>query len=260
MGLCLETETRYYVASFSEPAVAFAQRIRGYGGIENKVHYVRDVTRGIDYKIKAKQFVKIYAQLACLIPFNNFHWEKLHWFLKFLIPKLIVKNPHQDQIDKLLNSVDLSTYGIERVTLNAAIALDESTRELDPQNPNVRGYHDEEKQYDPLDDIIAAFNNAHSGQWDENPKVQKIKLLNMARNVAKNPDYQTQVVNNPDPQNSRLAIAQLIKQAVNGERRKELTLYKNYSQDAAFQLAIENSIIRILETALRNPSLDLLAG
>ncbi|NEO76711.1 hypothetical protein [Moorena sp. SIO4G3] len=34
-------ETRYYVASFIETAVEFAQRIRGYWGVENKVHYVR---------------------------------------------------------------------------------------------------------------------------------------------------------------------------------------------------------------------------
>ena len=146
------------------------------------------------------------------------------------------------------------------MTLNAAIALDESTSELDPQNPNARGYHEEEKDYDPLDEIIATFNQAHFAAWDTTPEEQKIKLINIARSVAQNPDYQTQVVNNPDPQNSRLAITQLIKQAVNSERRKELTLYKNYSQDKDFQLALENSIIHILETAINNPNMDLLAG
>ncbi len=45
----------------------------------------------------------------------------VYWFLKFLIPKLIVRNPQQDRFDELLNSIDLSTYGIERVTLNQAI-------------------------------------------------------------------------------------------------------------------------------------------
>jgi len=44
----VETETRYYVASFVESAEQFAQRIRGYWGVENKVHYVRDVTQGED--------------------------------------------------------------------------------------------------------------------------------------------------------------------------------------------------------------------
>ena len=44
----LETETRYYVASFLESAESFAQHIRGYWGVENKLHYVRDVTQGED--------------------------------------------------------------------------------------------------------------------------------------------------------------------------------------------------------------------
>ncbi|EDX77724.1 Type III restriction enzyme, res subunit family [Coleofasciculus chthonoplastes PCC 7420] len=208
----------------------------------------------IDFKIKAKQFVKIYAQLACLIPFNNLHWEKLHWFLKFLIPKLHVRNPQHDQLDELLNSVDLTTYGIERVTLNQAIPLDADSREINPQNPNPRGYHEDEKHHDPLDEIIATFNQRFFGQWNATPEEQKIKLVKLARHVATNPNYQTQVVNNPDTQNSRLAISKLIKQAINQERRNELTLYRNYASDADFQRALETSIIRILEADRNNPA------
>ncbi len=40
----VSTETRYYLASFIDTAQAFGERIRGYWGVENKVHYVRDVT------------------------------------------------------------------------------------------------------------------------------------------------------------------------------------------------------------------------
>ncbi|MBE9223830.1 hypothetical protein IQ215_14125, partial [Cyanobacterium stanieri LEGE 03274] len=86
---------------------------------------------------------------------------------------------------------------------------------------------------------------------------QRIKLVNIAQNVARNPDYQTQVVDNPDAQNSRLAIAHLIKQAVNQERRKELSLYKNYSQDPDFQKAFEHSIMRILEATLTDSNINL---
>ena len=38
------SETRYYISSLSLTAQEFAERIRGYWGVENKVHYVRDVT------------------------------------------------------------------------------------------------------------------------------------------------------------------------------------------------------------------------
>ncbi len=44
----IQTETRYYIASFIGSAQEFARRIRGYWGVENKVHYVRDVTQGED--------------------------------------------------------------------------------------------------------------------------------------------------------------------------------------------------------------------
>lgn len=43
--------------------------------------------------------------MVAIIPFNNVNWEMLHWFLKFLIPKLKVKDPDQDKLDELLNSV-----------------------------------------------------------------------------------------------------------------------------------------------------------
>ncbi len=44
----LERETRYYISDLSETAFDFYQRIRGYWRVENKVHYVRDVTFGED--------------------------------------------------------------------------------------------------------------------------------------------------------------------------------------------------------------------
>lgn len=56
------TETRYYIASFVDTAEAFGQRIRGYWGVENKVHYVRDVTQGEDAsRIRTTPLVQIWA-------------------------------------------------------------------------------------------------------------------------------------------------------------------------------------------------------
>jgi predicted transposase YbfD/YdcC len=58
----VSTETRYYIASFVETAQAFAERIRGYWGVENKVHYVRDVTQGEDAsRIRTPPLVQSWA-------------------------------------------------------------------------------------------------------------------------------------------------------------------------------------------------------
>ena len=43
-----ELSTRYYISDVRESAFRLYQRIRGYWGVENKVHYVRDVTQGED--------------------------------------------------------------------------------------------------------------------------------------------------------------------------------------------------------------------
>ena len=55
-------ETRYYIASFRDTASAFAERIQGYWGVENKVHYVRDVTQGEDAcRIRTSPLIQIWA-------------------------------------------------------------------------------------------------------------------------------------------------------------------------------------------------------
>ncbi len=207
-----------------------------------------DDEQRIDFKIKAKQFVKIYAQVAAIIPFNNVNWEMLHWFLKFLIPKLKVKDPDQDKLDELLNSVDLSTYGLERSRLETKIGLDASETELEPQNPNVRGGHFGDGDKDPLDEIVRAFNERHFAGWEATPEEQRVKFINIAKHVMNHADYKAQVEDNPDSQNRQLALERLIQQAISVERRRELDLYKRYASDPDFKRAFDASIFRMLSS------------
>ena len=44
----IEREICYFISDLQESAAEFARRIRGYWGVENCVHYVRDVTFGED--------------------------------------------------------------------------------------------------------------------------------------------------------------------------------------------------------------------
>ncbi len=208
-----------------------------------------DDEQRIDFKIKAKQFVKIYAQVAAIIPFNNVNWEMLHWFLKFLIPKLKVKDPDQDKLDELLNSVDLSTYGLERSRLETKIGLDASETELAPQNPNVRGGHFGDGDKDPLDEIVRAFNERHFAGWEATPEEQRVKFINIAKHVMNHADYKAQVEDNPDSQNRQLALERLIQQAISVERRRELDLYKRYASDPDFKRAFDASVSRLLTSA-----------
>lgn len=199
-----------------------------------------------DLKIKAKQFVKIYGQMASIMPFEMLAWEKLFWFLKFLIPKLVVKDPDADNLDELLHSVDLSTYGLERTKLNAAIGMDDSETELDPQNPNPRGAHGP-KEEDFLENIIRNFNERWFHGWEATPDEQRVKFIQIGKQVWAHPDYESKVANNPDVQNSDLALRRIIDEIMGQQRRKEMDLYRLYAKDEGFYQAFFDTMKRMVK-------------
>lgn len=200
-----------------------------------------------DYKIKAKQFVKIYAQMASIMPYEIVEWEKLFWFLKFLVPKMIVKDKDKDILDELLNAVDLSTYGLERVRLGAKIELDPIEAQLDPQNPNPRGAHANEEKKDPLDEIIKNFNERWFKGWDATPDEQRAKFIHIIDKVKAHKDFKQNYEKNTDEINKKLAITKIIDEVINNERRKELELYRLFATNETFKLGLMENI----EMALR---------
>ena len=200
----------------------------------------------IDFKIKSKHFVKIYGQMASIMPYEIVAWEKLYWFLKFLIPKLKIEDPDKDLIDALLESVDLSTYGLERVKLNHSIGLDDSETELDPQNPNPRGAHGGEEEHDPLDEIIRNFNERWFQGWSATPEEQRVKFVNIADNIKAHPDFEEKFQNNQDTHNRDLAFEKIFEEVMLKQRKNEIDLYKLLAKDGAFKSAMQQSLRSML--------------
>ncbi|MCF8004031.1 MAG: type I restriction endonuclease subunit R [Chromatiaceae bacterium] len=204
----------------------------------------------IDFKIKARQFVKIYSQMASIMPFEIIAWEKLFWFLKFLLPKLKITDPGQDQLDALLEAVDLSSYGLERTKLNHSIDLDASPSELDPQNPNPRGYRDGDPDKDPLDEIIRTFNERWFQGWSATPEEQRVKFINVVNSIRSHPDYSEKYAANTDPYTRELALDKMLQDVMLKRRKEELELYKLFASDPAFKTAWSQSIEQMLSEKL----------
>lgn len=200
-----------------------------------------------DFKIKAKQFVKIYGQVASIMPYEVKKWELLYWFVKFLIPKLVVIDKEKQIIDELLESVDLSTYGLERIKLNHAIGLDDTETELDPQNPNPRGAYDGDKEEDHLDEIISNFNERWFQGWDATPEDQRIKFVQISDRVKAHPDFKEKFQENPDNQNRDLALRRIIEEVFAKQRKQDIELYKLHAKDEAFNLAMFDTLKMMVE-------------
>lgn len=198
-----------------------------------------------DFKIKAKQFVKIYGQMAAIMPFEILEWEKLFWFLKFLVPKLPVRPDAIDGLDALLESIDLSTYGLERVRLNESIGLDDNESEVGPQNPNPRGAHGGEEEHDPLDLIIKSFNERWFQGWEATPEDQRVKFISLTKSIQAHPDFQLKVLENTDEQNKNLAFQKILDDVMSKQRKQELDLYRLYAKDDAFKTAFYDTMKRM---------------
>ena len=199
-----------------------------------------------DFKMKCKQFVKIYSRVAAIMPFEVKEWEKLFWFLRYLIPSLHIEGPNMDSMKDLLDSVDLNTYGLRRTALNEPIILDAGEATIDPLKPTMVSAGGGEETTDPLDEILKEFNSRWFNGWDATPDDQKMKLVSVAQAVAADEDYKSLVVGNPDQQAVDALMIEIIDRIMRQKRKGDNSLYKEYHQNEGFKAGFRNVIMRML--------------
>ena len=199
-----------------------------------------------DFKMKCKQFVKIYSRVAAIMPFEMKDWEKLFWFLRYLIPSLHIEGPDIDSMKDLLDSVDLNTYGLRRTALNESITLDAGEASMDPLKPKMVSAGGEDVTKDPLDEILKEFNNRWFKGWDATPDDQKMKLVSVAQAVAADDDYQKLVVGNPDQQAVNTVMIEIIDRIIRQKRKGDNSLYKEYQQNESFKADFRNIVMTML--------------
>lgn len=84
----------------------------------------------VDFKGKAKAFVRTYGFLSSILPYTNADWEKLSIFLNFLVSKLPA--PVEEDLSKgILATIDMDSYRVEKKAV-AKIQLPDADAELDP--------------------------------------------------------------------------------------------------------------------------------
>lgn len=198
-----------------------------------------------DFKMKCKQFVRVYSRVAAIMEFEMLDWEKLFWFLRYLIPSLHIINPVIDLKD-LLDSVDLNTYGLRRTALNETITLDAGETVVDPIKPVMVDAGGDAEPTDPLDKILADFNERWFKGWNAAPEDQKAKLISVAKAVADDEDYQTLVVGNPDQQAVAEAMITIVDRIMRKQRKGDMSLYKEYQQNEGFKHNFIGVIDRML--------------
>lgn len=201
-----------------------------------------------DFKMKCKQFLRVYSRVAAIIEYEVIDWEKLYWYLRYLVPDLHVDSQEEDLKD-LLDSVDLNTYGLRRTSLNETVVLDAGESALNPIKP-IMIHAGEDDDKDPLDVIIKEFNEHWFRGWSATPDDQKIKFIRVAKAVLDDNDYQDLIIGNPDQQAVNKTRAMIIDKAVRNMRKSDMSLYKSYQQNEQFREDFRAVIIKMLSDSL----------
>ena len=151
-----------------------------------------------DFKMKCKQFVKVYSRIAAIMAFDAPAWEKMYWYLRHLIPQLRVPENGGIDVSDLLDKTDLNTYCLSRTALNEQIVLNAEEAIINPLAPTMVNAGGTEEDRTQFDIILQHFNERHMNGWDATPEEQRTKVIRVAELVRANARYLSQVVGNPD--------------------------------------------------------------
>ena len=210
----------------------------------------------VEFKIGAKQFVKLYSRLASIIPFNRAEWEKLYQLLKPLIPMLEVKTKESEALNELLDSVNLDTYAIERTALAQTIKLDDEGVVIDPTNPNPYSNHNPEPEMNTLDQIVEQFNDRWYKGWEATPEEKRFKLTSFAEQVAKHPDFQHKYAETTDEAHRSIEFANMVKEIIVKDKRNQIDFYRLFVEDEAFRTALISGVRQVVDGKLEHSIVD----
>ncbi|NLR63027.1 type I restriction endonuclease subunit R [Chitinophaga varians] len=185
----------------------------------------------IGFYVKARSFYRTYAFLSKILSFSNTYWERLYWFLKFLIPK-IKPAEHDDLAKGILEAIDLDSYRLSKTTTEN-IRLD-GGEEIDPTPAIVKGKKGY-NAFDELETIVREFNNRFGiDNWTDDDKVKSFLFQQLPADFEKDEDTVTAVINS-DKQNAKITSDKKVEDLMQDIIFTYTDLYKKFTDDADFK-------------------------
>ncbi|HUF61179.1 MAG TPA: hypothetical protein VMN36_03820 [Verrucomicrobiales bacterium] len=196
----------------------------------------------VDFKGKAKAFVRTYAFLAQILPYTNAGWEKLSIFLNFLVPGLPA--PEEEDLAKgILEAIDMDSYRVEKQAA-LRIQLADVDAEIEPV-PAAGGGRKAEQELDLLSNILKAFNDQFGNiSWSDADRVQQLITVEIPERVAADTAHQN-AQKNSDKQNARIEHDKALPRVMTALLKDDTELFKQFSDNESFKRWMTDTIFRL---------------
>jgi type I restriction enzyme R subunit len=200
----------------------------------------------VDFKGKAKAFVRTYGFLASILPYSHAEWETLNIFLNFLIPKLPA--PKEDDLSKgILEAIDMESYRVEvRSAIN--IMLADQDQEIEPV-PTSGGGRIPEAEIDRLSSILKVFNDLFGNiDWKDADKIRQVIAEEIPAKVAADKAYQN-AMQHSDKQNARIEHDKALQRVLVELLADHTELFKQFSDNPDFKKWLADTIFAVTYAA-----------
>jgi len=186
----------------------------------------------VDFKGKAKAFLRTYGFLSSILPYTNAEWEKLSIFLGFLVPKLPA--PVEEDLSRgILESIDMDSYRVEKQAA-ARIQLPDADAEIAPV-PTAGGGRKPEPELDRLSNILKTFNDQFGNiTWTDADRVHKLITEDIPSRVAADTAYQN-AKRNSDRQNARIEHDKALARVMTAVLKDDTELFKQFMDNESFR-------------------------
>ncbi len=213
-----------------------------------------DKDKQIDFKLKAKSFLRVYSYLGKILDFNNPEWEQLWWYLKFLVPKLFIEDT-DDLADGILESIDMDSYRPSKETTKD-ITLDDTPGEIDPIPVDVKGGKPE-PELDTLENILSLFNQKFGDiEWYDKDKVRKILTEQLPAEMKAHKETMD-AVKYSDKQNAKITSDKKLEEIMQQYLFSQTEIFKKFTEDKDFQRRYKEFIFDTLVDTNRGQSVSL---
>ncbi len=200
----------------------------------------------VDFKGKAKGFVRTYGFLSSVLPYSNAAWEKRSIFLNFLVHKL--PSPQEEDLSKgILDAIDMDSYRVEKRAMQKLILPDEDG-EIAP-TPAGCGGHLAEPELDRLSNILKVFNDHFGGiPWDDADRVRQLITETIPDRVANDTAYRN-ARKNSDRQNARIEHDKALDRVIMSVMRDDTELFKQFMDNQTFKRWMTDTVFDLTYSA-----------
>ena len=193
----------------------------------------------VDFKGKAKAFMRAYGFLASILPYTNAEWERLSIFLNFLVPKLPA--PVEEDLSKgILESIDMDSYRVEKKAAIHVQLADEDA-EIEPV-PTTGGGHRAEPELDRLSKILKTFNDQFGDiTWEDEDRVRRLITEEIPAKVAEDTAYRN-ARENSDRQNARIEHDETLRPVMTAVLNDDMQLFKQFTDNEEFRRWLTDNV------------------